>query len=203
MATVKVGLLSGSLGQGSSNTAALWVVETHVRAQGHHAEWITGLDSVPPFAPQLDDDAPDEVASFRRQIEAVDAIVVAAPEYAGGVAGVIKNALDWLVGSASIYHKPVAVVSVGTTGGEYAKEQLVRTLSWQGALVVATLGVSSPRGKVDADGHFTDGATLSGLRSCVDRVGEALAADNASRVAMVRSVVEPLGIDVARFGDLS
>jgi NAD(P)H-dependent FMN reductase len=41
-------------------------------------------------------------------------VLVATPEYAGAVAGAVKNAFDWLVGSGEMYRKPVAVLSAGT-----------------------------------------------------------------------------------------
>ena len=33
-------------------------------------------------------------------------MLIAAPEYAGAIAGVMKNALDWIVGSGDLYGKP-------------------------------------------------------------------------------------------------
>lgn len=200
---MKFGLLVGSLGEASANAAALSVAEAHVHQQRHRTHWLTGLGSVPPFVPADSDNAPSPVASFRKQIESVDALLLAAPEYAGGVSGAVKNALDWLVGSASLYHIPVGVLSVGTTGGEHAIEQLVRTLSWQGGLVVATLGVSAPRAKSDSDGRIIDPITIAAIRACVDRATEAHHVDPAKRLALVRAVVEPFGIDADRLGELT
>jgi NAD(P)H-dependent FMN reductase len=37
--------------------------------------------------------------------------VIASPEYAHGVPGSLKNALDWLVGSVEFPGKPVAVIN--------------------------------------------------------------------------------------------
>jgi NAD(P)H-dependent FMN reductase len=34
-------------------------------------------------------------------------VLLAVPEYALGIPGAFKNALDWTVGSASLYRKPV------------------------------------------------------------------------------------------------
>ena len=63
---------------------------------------------------------------WRRRIAAADAVLIAAPEYAGALAGTIKNALDWIVGSGELYAKPVAVLSAGTTGGSFARQHLSR-----------------------------------------------------------------------------
>ncbi len=68
----------------------------------------------------------------------------------------LKNAFDWLVGSGDIYRKPVAVISAGTSGGRYARQAMAQTLTWQGAYVVAELGITGPRTKSDDQGRVTD-----------------------------------------------
>ena len=164
---------------------------------------VGGLDAIPPFRPDLVDDAPEAVVAFRADLESADGLLVAAPEYAGGLAGIAKNALDWLVGSSSLHHRPVGVLSAGTTGGAYAVEQLVRTISWQGGLVVATLGIDAPRTKRDATGAITDAATIRAIGDWAGRVVAAVREPGAARLARVAAVVEPFGIDPGRFGDLA
>jgi hypothetical protein len=78
----------------------------------------------------------------------------------------------------------------------------VRTISWQGGLVVATLAVASPRTKQDASGAFTDAATIGHIRAWVGSVVDAVGAPPSDRLARVAPIVTPLGIDIARFGDL-
>ena len=127
---------------------------------------------------------------------------MAAPEYAGGLSGVVKNALDWLVGSGSLYHRLVGVLSAGTTGGAFAIEQLVRTVSWQGGLVVATLGIDAPRTKQDASGAFTDAATVAAIDEWAGSIVTAVGEPAPARLVRVAAIVAPLGIDPERFGDL-
>ncbi len=90
---------------------------------------------------------------------------------------------------------------VGTTGGVFAREQLIRTLSWQGALTVADLGSEMPRAKMD-DGEFTDAATVAAIKAWVADVVIANRLTPEKRLARVAEFVTPLGIDVARFGDI-
>jgi chromate reductase len=200
---MRIGTWSGSLGAGSANAAALTAAIDTLALRGVDAIAIEGLADIPPFRADLVDDAPDPVRTFRAAVESVDGLLVAAPEYAGGVAGVVKNALDWLVGSGSLYHRVAGVSSAGTTGGTFAIEQLVRTISWQGGLVVATLAIASPRTKQDATGAFTDSATLSAIDGWAGAVVDAVDESPAERLARVTPIVTPLGIDVARFGDVA
>ena len=51
-----------------------------------------------------------------KQSDALTSGVVAVPEYAFGIPGSLKNALDWTVGSGSLYRKPVAVLNVAPPG---------------------------------------------------------------------------------------
>jgi NAD(P)H-dependent FMN reductase len=201
-AVVIIATWCGSLGPGSANASAIDVATRHLRQGGVEVETIVGLELIPAFRADRVDDAAASVVELRSMIERVDGVLLAAPEYAGGVAGVVKNALDWLVGSGSLYHKPIAVLSVGTTGGEFAIDQLVRTLSWQGALTVATLGIASPRTKVDESGAFTDPPTILAIQNCADALASAVRGTAEDRRAMVTAVVTRHGIDPARFGDL-
>lgn len=148
------------------------------------------------------DEAPSVVNQFRNDIRGCDAVLIAAPEYAAGVAGSTKNALDWLVGDSTIYRKIIGVASAGTTGGPNAIEQLVRTISWQGGWVVATVGVAAPRTKTDEHGKFDDPATLSAIDTWVDTVTEAVEGSASLRLGSLTAVVSQFGIDPDRFGDI-
>jgi len=199
---VRIGALSGSLGPGSANAAALATARAAIEAGGR-AEVVSvdGLGAVPPFRPDLVDDAPSEVVTFRAQVEAVDGLLLAAPEYAGGLAGVVKNALDWLVGSASLYRRCLAVLSAGTSGGAFAIEELVRTVSWQGGIVVAALGVAAPNTKRDERGAFTDPATVAAIEGWARDLEAACAEDGPARVARAAPILRAYGVDPARLGD--
>lgn len=65
---------------------------------------------------------PEAVATFRRQIDQADAIVISTPEYNKGLSGVLKNALDWSsrIKPMPFRDKPVAIMSAtaGRAGGE-------------------------------------------------------------------------------------
>ncbi len=132
---------------------------------------------------------------LRAVLERADAVAIAAPEYAGGVAGWVKNALDWLVGSATLYGRPVAVFSAGTTGGPHALAQLARTLAWQGAHVVAAVGVEAVRTKLDHDGRLAEPAALAAIGCAAQRLLRAAQGTDDERAALAAATLRPLGID--------
>jgi chromate reductase, NAD(P)H dehydrogenase (quinone) len=200
-----IATVCGSLGERSANSAALDVAERHL--VGPHPtggrveiERFDELADIPAFRPELVDDPPAVVDRLRAHLECADGVLIAAPEYAGGLAGATKNALDWLVGSASLDRMPVAVLSAGTTGGAFAIEQLVRTLSWQGARTVATLSIGAPRTKSDEHGAIVDPSTIESIAEWADDLLTSLAEPADVQLSRVAEVVGRYGIDVARFG---
>jgi NAD(P)H-dependent FMN reductase len=155
------------------------------------------LAEIPAFDPDREDERIDVVDEWRRRIALADVVLVAAPEYAGGIAGVVKNAFDWLVGSGTVYRKPVGVISAGTTGGHHARQAMAQTLTWQGAYVVAELGISAPRTKTDTEGWYTDPSTLTALSSVTERLLGASALPANELADLARRVVGALGVDIA------
>lgn len=198
-------LLCGSLQRASANRAALEAVQTALAARGVEAISFEGLGSVPPLNPDHGDDPGEAVQRLRAQIAASDAVLIAAPEYAGALAGVVKNALDWIVGSGELYGKPIGLVSAGTTGGVLARRDLVRTLCWQGAHVVASLGIESPQTKSvsDAGGHrrFTDPATLRDIEELVSSLVTLAGERPAGRLGAITRLAIDAGVDPGPMAD--
>ncbi|MGN6179579.1 MAG: NADPH-dependent FMN reductase [Mucilaginibacter sp.] len=94
------------------------------------------LHSIPPFDPGIDNDTPPAaVAGLRSNISQADAVIICSPEYAFGVPGQLKNALDWLVSSGTLVDKPVALITASSSG-EYAHPSLLRTLGALSANIV-------------------------------------------------------------------
>jgi chromate reductase, NAD(P)H dehydrogenase (quinone) len=107
----KIAAISGSLRAGSSNTAALRAAARLV-PEGVEVVLFDGIAALPFFNPDLDgDEVPAPVGVMRRLIASADGILISSPEYARGVAGVLKNALDWLVGSREFPGMPVALIN--------------------------------------------------------------------------------------------
>jgi NAD(P)H-dependent FMN reductase len=192
-------LVCGSLQRASANRAALDIAGTALSAHGGEVSTFEGLGAIPPMNPDRANDPGEAVQAFRARIGAADAVVIAAPEYAGGIAGVVKNALDWVAGSGDLYGKPVALLSAGTSGGVFARRDLVRTLSWQGAHVVASLGIDAANTKAvsDADGsrRFTDPTTLDEIRALASSLIEAVAQRPSERLAAITKLARDAGVE--------
>jgi NAD(P)H-dependent FMN reductase len=185
----------GSLQRRSANRATLDVATAVAVDAGAEVDDFDRLADVPAFDPDREEESIGAVDDWRARVEAADVVLVAAPEYAGAVAGALKNAFDWLVGSGSMYRKPVAVVSAGTTGGEHARRQVAQTLTWQGAYVVGDLAIAAPRTKSDADGRLNDRATLAAIGELTTALLAAPAVPAEELVALATSVVTSLSID--------
>src|SRR4029450_8065808 len=91
--------VSGSLRARSSNTAAL-AAASRVAPDGVLVQLYDGLATLPHFNPDHDEEGaepPAPVAGLRTLIAGADGVLLSTPEYAHGLPGVLKNALDWLV----------------------------------------------------------------------------------------------------------
>src|SRR5678815_2488952 len=99
---VRVLAISGSLRRASSNSALIEAV-ARLAPDTVDVSIYRELETLPPFNPDRDSGpAPAAVARFRAALQACDAVLISSPEYAHGVPGVLKNALDWLVGSGEL-----------------------------------------------------------------------------------------------------
>ncbi|MCE7028247.1 NAD(P)H-dependent oxidoreductase [Jiella sp. CBK1P-4] len=86
------------------------------------------LATIPPFNPDLEGAAtPAAVSAFASAVAVADGLLIATPEYAHGIPGALKNALDWLVSRSEIPGKPVMLVH-GSTRGTYVRDHLREVL---------------------------------------------------------------------------
>jgi len=171
---MKILAISGSLRAKSYNTSivrALKSIDTII-------EIYDGLGKLPFFNPDLDnhtlevDDSPILVQELRKAIASSDAIIISTPEYAFEIPGVLKNALDWLVSSAEIVHKPVAIISASTSamGGDKANivlMNLVKVLTGDTNNQL-TLTVPMVNKKIDDKGQIIDTVLNEALHTLLD-----------------------------------
>jgi len=165
---VTVLAISGSLRRASSNSALVGAV-ARLAPDTVEVSIYRELEALPPFNPDLDgDNAPAAVTRFRAALQAADAVLISSPEYAHGVPGVLKNALDWVVGSGELVDKPIALLNTSARA-THAWASLAETLAVMSASVVldASITVSLGGRTLDAAGIVADAAVATALRSAI------------------------------------
>jgi chromate reductase len=193
---VRLLTVCGSLQARSTNRAALATASVLALAGGASVDDFERLAEIPAFDADRSEEPIDVLADWRHRVHTADAVLVAAPEYAGGIAGAVKNAFDWLVGSGELYRKPVAVLSAGTSGGIHARRMMAQTLTWQGAYVVAELGIAAARTKFEG-GRVNDEPTMNAIASLTHVLLAAPGMSAPEVVTRATTVVGSLGIDLA------
>jgi len=171
--------VSGSLRTASSNVSALRAAAL-VAPAGVEIDCYAGLADLPAFNPDLDaDEPPEAVQALRRQIGESDGLLICSPEYAHGVPGALKNALDWLVGSLEFSGTPVALINASPRS-VHAQAQLREILTTMDARLVEpasiTLDLSGPGRSLDAAAIAADPALSAQLREALEHLAEAIRA---------------------------
>lgn len=168
---IQVLAICGSTRQSSSNHLLIRAI-TDLAGERFAVTTLESLTVIPHFNPDLDlepDSAPAEVQHFRAQLTAADAVLICSPEYAIGVPGTLKNAIDWTVSSMHFSGKPVALVTAGTSGHK-AHQSLLGTLLIIESKIAeaAQLVVSGVKTKVNDQGVITDALTETQARKLID-----------------------------------
>jgi NAD(P)H-dependent FMN reductase len=166
--------ISGSLRAASSNTSLVRAAAL-VAGPGIRVESYRALPSLPPFNPDLDTvPGLPAVRDLRACVGAADALLISTPEYAHGVPGALKNALDWLVGSGELLAMPVAVINVAARA-THARAALIEIVSTMSAHVVAeaciTLDLAGP--SWSEHGISVDPRASGALRDALDVLANA------------------------------
>ena len=136
--TVHILAISGSLRSGSSNSAIVHAA-TMCAPDNCIVTVYDELSVLPPFNPDTDiEPFPDAVVRWRNALHRTSAVLISSPEYAHGVPGVLKNALDWVVGTGEFMEKPVVLVNASSYS-QFVTAQLQETLTvMMGHVVLAT-----------------------------------------------------------------
>lgn len=122
--------VSGSLRRASVNSTFLHAMAL-ITPDNVKFTVYSELGRLPLFNPDLQDDPPDTVRQWRDELARTDMLLLVSPEYAHGVTGVIKNALDWIVGSGELVGKLLAFPNLSIRS-DMAQRQLSETLHLMG-----------------------------------------------------------------------
>jgi chromate reductase len=162
--------VSGSLRAGSSNSTLLEAASRLVPPDVVVCAFAD-LGAIPAFSPDLEEDpsrAPEAVTNWRRALTDADAVLFSSPEYAHGIPGAFKNALDWVVGSGELVGKPVGVLSASASS-QFAHPQIIEVLTTMSAAIIpeATIVIDLPRRGLDVDRLIEDAAIVPRIRAAV------------------------------------
>lgn len=168
--------ISGSLRERSSNTALIRA-SASLAPPGFVVAIYDELALLPPFNPDVERHGlPAVVARLERAVREADAVLISSPEYTHGVPGVLKNALDWLVGTDALSDKPIALVNASARA-HHAWTSLVETLTTMAGRVVrdASVTISLDGRKLDAEGIVADETLAGPLRSALETLAASAA----------------------------
>lgn len=142
MSSVKILALCGSLRARSTNRTLLEAAQL-LAPHGLSVTRIVDGSIVPHFNADLEasDMEPEEVREWRSLVAGADGLLVSSPEYAAGIPGAFKNALDWLVGSVTFPGKPVMLM-FGSSASVHAPASLREILRTMSAVLVPEADVT-------------------------------------------------------------
>ena len=150
--------ISGSLRKGSSCDAVLAVAADIFRGKANFI-FYEGLGTLPQFDDNKQPD--DAVLVFREQLQTSDGVLICSPEYAFGVPGSLKNAIDWTVSSGEFVNKPLALITAATVGvNAHAAWQLIFTAVSARLEEESKLLLPYIRSKMNDRGVICDSETL-------------------------------------------
>ena len=135
--------ISGSLRAKSSNTTLLRAAAQLASSRAMSMTISNALGELPHFNPDLEGTEPPSLIQFRNQLQNCDGLLISTPEYAHGVPGVLKNALDWVVGSGELMDKPVALLNASSRS-TYAQASLRETITVMSGRLVDEATVTVP-----------------------------------------------------------
>jgi NAD(P)H-dependent FMN reductase len=162
---MKILAIPGSLRANSSSNAVLQVIASMMPEKISFTIY-EGIGALPHFNdPQ---ETPSRITDFRNHIRQADAVLICTPEYAFGVPGSLKNALDWTVASGEFIDKPVSLITASSQG-EKGHAALLLILTAISARVIdgASLLIPFVRAKLDEKGLIKDPNTKASLLAAV------------------------------------
>lgn len=123
--------ISGSTRHQSTNTALLKAISASCQDIAD-IEVFAALNTLPIFSPDEEGErTPEQVINLCLKVEAADGLIFAVPEYAHGIPGGLKNALDWMVSRTEFPDKPLLMVHASDRGVfvRAALSEVLRTMS--------------------------------------------------------------------------
>ncbi|TIR20602.1 MAG: NAD(P)H-dependent oxidoreductase [Mesorhizobium sp.] len=178
---IEIIAISGSLRAASTNSALLAALAANA-PDDCSVQVYDGLGRLPIFNPDDEGErTPPEAARLIEMITRADGVIVSCPEYAHGVPGGMKNALDWLVSRDAAVGKPAMLVHASPRSlyARAALAEIMRTMSfamYEETLEIALLG--KKLGEVEA--ILAENANRQAMRDAVQGFARFIRANIAS-----------------------
>ena len=182
--------IAGSLRRGSFNRALIRAAQ-ELAPEGLTIEPIE-IGELPFYNADVEAEGdPPEVDRFKGSIRGADGLLIATPEYNGGIPGVLTTAIDWgsrLPGRAPLAGKAVALIGassqVGTARAQLHLRQLLGHIHAR-VLPPPELLVAKAHKRFDSNLRLTDEGTRRVLEQLLERfarwIGRERAAAEAER----------------------
>ena len=146
---IEILAISGSLRAASTNSALVSALARNA-PPGCRVTVHDRLGRLPIFNPDDEGDrTPQEASALIDAVTQADGVIISCPEYAHGVPGGLKNALDWLVSRNAAVAKPAMLVHASPRSlfARAALAEIMRTMSFalcEDVLEIALLGRKPP-----------------------------------------------------------
>ncbi len=167
MERIRILALSGSLRSASYNTAAIKALK--ILAPAHAEVTIGSIGDLPLFNPDREDERIPALDTLVESLKDADGLVIASPEYAHGISGPMKNALDWLVGGVEFPYKPIMLINTSPRAS-HAQAALKEVLTTMSGNVVESSCISIPllSSELDAEGIVCNEEISSAIKAGVE-----------------------------------
>jgi chromate reductase len=136
-----------------------------------------GIGNLPLFNPDLEPANPPPVTVLREAIREADVLLIASPEYAHGITGVMKNALDWMVSCEVFVNKPVVIWNASPRAS-HADASLREIITMMSAHIISQASITLPivGARLDEEGIVAHTVIAADLRMALAAVRTHLAA---------------------------
>jgi len=160
-------IVCGSTRKNSTNHRYIELVKS-LLGKGFGYVELDSLMNIPHFNPDDDDEnVADAVKDFRNNLQEANGIIISTPEYAMGIPGSLKNAIDWTVSSSSFSKKPVLLITASSQGFK-AHQALIDVLTVIEADTDGTrILIPFAKTKIDNENNITDKTTQEELAKAV------------------------------------
>lgn len=141
MKKIKLLAISGSLRKASYNTA---VLNTLAEISPEHIEiMIADISELPLFNPDRETESIPALENIKAALKHASGLIISSPEYAHGISGPMKNALDWLVSGSEFVDLPIMLINTSPRA-QHALDALKEVLITMSGVIVDKASVAIP-----------------------------------------------------------